>query len=275
MDLSNFYLHVRARITKPDETDLDANTGVAPVNYWLHSPISQADVSLNDTVVTGSENTYSYRANIEATLNYGREAKKSHLTSAFRYRDSANHFEETQDDASWGLKVRRELTARSREADMMGRLHTDLMHQERYMLSGVDVEIRLIPSENVFNLMFPDPFQAFKSVFTHASLSVRKVKQSPAVSLAHAKAPKKDTAKYSEKSGAENFLHSHGQPQCCAGQPFPESDTESPRHRTGGQRCVQWTRCPQPISLQAKRSEFLEFVLGLSPDPRQVTDTQL
>lgn len=100
MDLSNAYLHVPAKITKPDETDLDANTDVAPVNYWLHSLISQVDVNLNDALVTNSENTHPYRAYIEVTLNYGREAKKSHLTRAFYYRDSVNHFGETQGDTN-------------------------------------------------------------------------------------------------------------------------------------------------------------------------------
>ena len=83
LDLSNTYLHVRAKVTKPDGSNLDAGTDVAPVNYWLHALFSQVDISLNDTLVTNSENTYPYRAYLEATLNYGREAKKSHLTSAF------------------------------------------------------------------------------------------------------------------------------------------------------------------------------------------------
>ncbi|KAK7095801.1 hypothetical protein V1264_005166 [Littorina saxatilis] len=196
LDLSNTYLHVRAKITKADGTNLDADSHVAPVNYWLHSLFSQVDISLNDTLVTNSENTYPYRAYLEATLNYGREAKKSHLTSAMYYRDSSNHLDETDGDANWGLKVRREQTMRSREADMMGRLHADIMHQERYMMNGVDVKIRLIPSKNIFHLMSPDPFQGFRTVITHASLFVRKVKLNPAVSLAHAKALEKGTAKY-------------------------------------------------------------------------------
>ncbi|KAK7098204.1 hypothetical protein V1264_002556 [Littorina saxatilis] len=194
LDLSNTY--VRAKITKADGTNLDADSHVAPVNYWLHSLFSQVDISLNDTLVTNSENTYPYRAYLEATLNYGREAKKSHLTSAMYYRDSSNHLDETEGDDNWGLKVRREQTMRSREADMMGRLHADIMHQERYMMIGVDVKIRLIPSKNIFHLMSPDPFDGFRTVITHASLFVRKIKLNPAVSLAHAKALEKGTAKY-------------------------------------------------------------------------------
>lgn len=193
LDFDHTYLNLKAKITKPDGTDIDDGANVAPVNYWMHTLFSQVDVFLNDTLVTPSENTYPYRAYIEATLNYGREAKKSHLTSSMYYRDSANHFDDVQGDANSGLKVRRDQSSRSKVIDMIGRLHCDIFHQERYLINGVDVKIRLIPSKSVFNLM--SDTGEFKSVITHASMFVRKVKLNPAVSLAHAKALEKGTVK--------------------------------------------------------------------------------
>ena len=154
------------------------------------------DISLNDTLITPGENTYSYRAYLEATLNYGREAKASHLSSALFYRDSSSHLDDTQGNANKGLRTRRDLSAGSREMDMMGRLHVDIIHQERYMINGVDVKIRLIPSKSAFHLMAHDAAAGNKSVITHASLFVRKVKLNPAVALAHEKALEKGTAKY-------------------------------------------------------------------------------
>ena len=196
LDLSNTFLHLRAKITKPDGTDLDADTNVAPVNYWMHSLFSQVDVLLNDTLVTPSENTYPYRAYLEATLNFGRDAKKSHLTSALYFRDVAKHFDDVQGDENKGLKSRRDIASRSREVDMMGRLHCDIFHQEKFMLNGVDVKIRLIPSKNVFNLMAEVPFANYQSVITHASMFVRKAKINPAVALGQAKASEKGAVKY-------------------------------------------------------------------------------
>ena len=58
LDFSNTYLHVRAKVTKADRSDLDAGADVAPINYWFHSLFSQVDVSLNDTLISPSENTY-------------------------------------------------------------------------------------------------------------------------------------------------------------------------------------------------------------------------
>ena len=196
LDFSNTYLHVKAKIVNVDGTDLAPGVDVAPVNYWMHSLFSQVDVSLNDVLVTPSENTYPYRAYIETMLNYGREAKQSYLTGALWYRDSTNHFDETAGDENKGLRSRREIASRSKEVDMMGRLHTDMCHQERYMLNGVDIKVRLVPSKNEFHLMAPAPFEGFRTVITHCSVFARKVKVNPAVGLGHAKALEKGTAKY-------------------------------------------------------------------------------
>lgn len=199
LDLHNTYLHVKAKIVKGDGAILGIGEDVAPSNYFLHTLFSQVDIALNDTLISASENTYPYRAYLEATLGYSPSAKKGHLTASLFYRDSTNHFEDTQGDGNTGLKARRQAAARSREIDMMGRLHTDLMHQERYMLPGVDVKIKLIPSKSAFNLIAHDRAVGYKTIITHASLFVRKAKVNPAVSLAHEKALEKATAKYPMK----------------------------------------------------------------------------
>ena len=85
LDLSNTFLYLKAKIKQANGNVLAADAEVAPCNYWMHTLLSQVDVLLNDKLVTPSENTYPYRAYIESTLNYGLEAKTSHLTSALYY----------------------------------------------------------------------------------------------------------------------------------------------------------------------------------------------
>ena len=199
LDLSNTFLHLEAKITNADGSVLvntaDTVADVGPVNYWMHSLFSQVDVLLNDTLVTPSENTYPYRAIIESTLNYGLEAKTSHLTSALFYQDTPGFLERRDGAVNYGFGKRQELTSQSRTIDMMGRLHCDIFHQERYLINGVDVKIRLTPSKSSFNLMAAAG-TGFKSIITYASLFVRKVRLNPAVSLAHAKALERTAAKY-------------------------------------------------------------------------------
>ena len=198
LDLCHTYLHVRAKIVKSDGSDLAEadDKKVAPINYWLHSLFSQVDVTMNDVLVTPSENTYPYKAYIEATLNYGKDAKESHLSSALFYADTAGKFDSV-DQGNAGCEKRKTLSQRSTEVDMIGRLHVSVAVQERYILNGVNVKIRLIPSKPQFHLM--SDTTKYKTVITHASLFVRKVKPNPAVSTAIERALQKDTAKYPMK----------------------------------------------------------------------------
>ena len=62
IDFANSYLHVKAKIVRANEANLEAGDTVGPVNNLLHSLFSQVDVSLNGTLITNSSNTYPYRA---------------------------------------------------------------------------------------------------------------------------------------------------------------------------------------------------------------------
>ena len=199
VDLSNTFLHVQAKVTKADGTNLDAGAAVAPVNNFLHSLFSQVDISLNGVLVTNSENTYPYRAMLETLLNYSREAQKHGLIQASLFaRDTPGHMEDREGTDNEGLVKRRTAAAQSGVIDMMGRLHTDIMSQGRYMLNGVDIKIRLTSSKNEFCLL-SHGVQNPRAVITHASLFVRKSKLNPAITLAHAKALEKSAAKYPVK----------------------------------------------------------------------------
>jgi hypothetical protein len=201
LDLSNSLLHVRAKIVKANGDDLEAASSVGPVNNFLHSLFSQVDVSLNGTLITSSTNTYAYRAYIETLLSYGSDAKSSQLTSALFYKDEAGKMDKPNPlaanavDKNSGLAKRQTFAALSSEIDMIGRIHSDIFFQERYMLNEVNVRIKLIRSNDAFCLMSTGATQ-FKVIVTFASLLIRKVKISPSVYLAHAKTLETGTAKY-------------------------------------------------------------------------------
>jgi len=188
IDLANTMLYVRAKITRADGTNLQAADVVAPANLFLHSLFSQVDISLNGTQVTTSTNTYPYRAMIETLLSYGDDAKKSQLTSALYYADEPDRMDAVDFDAGTrnsGLYTRSRLTVQSHVVDMMGRIHADMFFQDRYLVNEVHVKIKLIRSRNAFCLMSADEF---KVKIDSAIMFVRKVKLSPSVFLAHAKA---------------------------------------------------------------------------------------
>lgn len=196
LDLSQTYLHIKAKILKGDGKPIKDEDQVGPVNLFLHALFSQVDVSLNERLVSSSNNTYPYRAMIETLLNHGFDTKTSQLSSELFFKDTAgrmNVFDTKATEPNDGFNKRVELFKLSQTADMLGRLHVDLFHQERLLLNMVDMKIKLIRSKSEFCLLGDG---SFKAVLEHASLFVRKVRVSPGVVLGHAKSLEKTTAKY-------------------------------------------------------------------------------
>ena len=178
LDLANTMLHVQVKVTRANGDDLDLIDPVGPVNNWLHSLFSQVDVYLNGTLVTPSTNTYAYRAYIETLLSYGTDAKVTQLTGQLWYKDTATHMDAVEivdgAAANAGFVARRENIVRSRVVDMMGRLHVDLFLQDKFLINGVDVKIRLVRSKAAFTLMAGGAMPDYRINIVNATLFVKK-----------------------------------------------------------------------------------------------------
>lgn len=194
IDLSHTQLIVKAKIVNRDGTEIPDTVKVAPVNNWLHSLFSQLDVYLNQKLISPPNNTYAYRAYIETLLNYGRDAKKSHLTCGLWHDDTAYRMD-TCDDGNAGFNIRRVLT-HNKEVELMGHLHGDIFSQEKFLINGVEMRIKLVRTKETFNLLCSAVDSKFKVDITSASLLVRKAKINPSVLLAHQKVLATTTAKY-------------------------------------------------------------------------------
>ncbi|KAI0214472.1 hypothetical protein LSAT2_000437 [Lamellibrachia satsuma] len=204
LDLANTMLHVQVKVTRANGDDLDLADPVGPVNNWLHSLFSQVDVYLNGTLVTPSTNTYAYRAYIETLLSYGTDAKVTQLTGQLWHKDTATHMDAVEivdgAAANAGFVARRENIVRSRVVDMMGRLHVDLFLQDKFLINGVDVKIRLVRSKAAFALMAGGPNPDYRINIVNATLFAKKATLNPTVQMAHIKALEKSTVKYPMRS---------------------------------------------------------------------------
>ena len=200
LDLANTMLHVQAKVTRANGHELDADEPVGPVNNWLHSLFSQVDLSLNGTLVTSSTNTYAYRAYIETLLSYGPDANSTQLTNQLWYKDKASRMNAVElvggPDPNHGFVTRREYITGSRVVDMIGRLHVDMFLQDKFLINGVDVKLRLVRSKPSFALMVGGPHLDYKITIVNATLFVKKATLNPAVQLAHIKALERNTVKY-------------------------------------------------------------------------------
>ena len=190
MDLNQTQLYIQAKITKADGTDLTDADQVGPVNLFLQSLFNQVDVSLNDRLISPSTPTYPYRAMIETLLSYGSDAKRSQLTSSLFYKDTSGRFDNgnplaADGEVNEGLKKRHKFTKHSNVVDMIGPIHSDIFFQDRHMLNGVDLKLKLIRSNDSFCLMATGANPTYKVKIQNVSVFVRKVKISSGVMLEH------------------------------------------------------------------------------------------
>ena len=201
VDLSKTILVVRAKVTKANGDDLDADDHVGIVNNFLHSLFKQVDVFLKEKQVTQATGAYAYRAYLETLLNYGPAAKESQLTAAMFYKDTAGKMDVADPtlaaaNANMGLKKRYAFNQESGVFEMAGPLFCDVFKSERLLLSFVDLKVILNRNFNAFCIMSDINGAAHKVKLTEAYLKVRKVKVSPSVSIAHELALKKGPAIY-------------------------------------------------------------------------------
>ena len=152
IDLKNSFIRVKAKIVDADGEILGATADVTPVNFWLHALFSQIDMTLKDTLVTTSNNTYPDKAYIETLLSFGTVSKQSQLTASMWYKDMNNFSLDQHID---GYVKRKEFARESHLIDMLGKLHLDLMFQDRYILNHTPIKLRLTRSKDKFAIVSP------------------------------------------------------------------------------------------------------------------------
>nr|AGO14403.1 hypothetical protein CsmBAC4b19.1 [Cotesia sesamiae] [Cotesia sesamiae Mombasa bracovirus] len=161
IDLAHTILRLCVGITRRSPVIASAHPPkVAPINNFMHSIFSQVDVLFNQKPVSTPNNLYPYRAYIETLLNYGADAKKSHLTTVGWCCDTPGKMDSLTDE-NLGLK------------------------KQRFLINGVEMQLRLMCARDAFCLM-DDTVNGCVYNISDASLLVRRAKISPGTLLAHA-----------------------------------------------------------------------------------------
>jgi len=191
-DLSDMHLGLNCRVKKNKNEDLDASCNVAVINYLINALFCQVDITLNGKKITPSVATHSWRSIFEVLLNFGKDAKSTHLeTSGFK-KDTAQKMDNI-DNQNAGY-VGRKIT-NSKPFELFGKLHTDICFQNRYIINKVDMSVKLIRNNNNFCLI-GDGKNNYELFIDEAILYIRHVNVSAPVMLEHAMALEKATIKY-------------------------------------------------------------------------------
>lgn len=155
---------------------------------------TNVQVELNQKCITPQSSLYNYRSMIERLLNYGLDAKSTHLTSALFYKDTAGHM--TASDENKGYLKRLEY-AMGGEIDMESPIHSDIFNQNKYLLNGIQMVLKFFKAKPEFALITTaTDTDKYKIKILEAVLIIRKLKMNPAVLVAHANTLLRHSARY-------------------------------------------------------------------------------
>lgn len=196
LDLSQTLLQVKVKVLTSTGADLTTEV-VAPVNNFFHSLFNKIDLQVQDKLIGDTNTTYPYKSYLETLLSYGQDAKQSQLSTELFYKESDTNVIKQFANPQSGTKKRQEKIVNSKSLEMLGHLHLDLFHSDRYLINNIPIKVRLHRSKPEFCLISTVDTKEFKVIFETAILFIKKVKVSPGIQLAHAKVMESGTtAKY-------------------------------------------------------------------------------
>ena len=197
--LSDTELYVRIAIQKEDATPynvLDDDNKPLPINkketgtpidFILHSMWSSVDIKMNNNLVSESGTNYMYKALMEALLTYDENTKKIQLSNEDFTGDSGDFTQINPDSPPYnhGLKVRHQWFKDFAVVEFVGPLMADICNQDRLILPGVDIDIKLWPTRDEFQLITHPLGLRCKLLIDEIYLNVCKVNVSPEVMMGH------------------------------------------------------------------------------------------
>jgi hypothetical protein len=148
---------------------------------------SQIDITLGDTLISQSNNTYPWTSFFEAKFCIS-------STSKFHFLKAAGYFRDKEATPDAPHETRYKMCELSKEFTLMGRLHNGIFQQNRLILNGTPMKVKLIRASDAFCLL-ADGLTP-KLHLLDACLFVRKVKLNPALFAAQAKLLNEINAKY-------------------------------------------------------------------------------
>ena len=147
--------------------------------------LNQVDVILGGKLISSATNTYAHRSILEVLLNYDKEAAESQLGCGLFCKDTAGQMEQMDITAgpvlNTGLGTRSEWTKTSRTVELQSRIHSDLFNQEKLILDGVDLTVKLHRHKHEFCLLSADTTPAYKITIVDAIHYVMKIELTPSV----------------------------------------------------------------------------------------------
>ena len=189
LDLARSYLYLKVKVSNADGSNLDDASKVGFANYPIASLFNQVDIILGGKLISSASNTYAHRSILEVLFNYDKEAAESQLGCGLFCKGTAGQMEEMEISAdpvlNTGLGTRSEWTKTGKIVEIHGRIHSDLFNQEKLILKGVDLTVKLHRHKPEFCLLSGDTAPAHKITIVDANFYVKKIELTPSVLKCH------------------------------------------------------------------------------------------
>lgn len=197
IDLRRSRLYAKCRIVKADGTSLAAQEKVGIINVPLQSLWSQVDTYMNGKLVSLNTSYYPWKAYLKLLLSSGREASDSQLQSQLFYLDDAEMDDgNAYGGTNGGLAQRYEHTKLSKIFDLEGPLYEDIFRLDKYLLNGVDINLKLYRNRAPFMIMSAEASPNYKLELLDVSFKACMIKVDSGILINHAEILKETTAKY-------------------------------------------------------------------------------
>ena len=190
VDTNDTRLRVKFKIEAPSGTEAKKfKRGLT--NLALSSLFKDASLSLNQVKIEGDSHLTPFTNYMHTLLSYSPEFSKNALSMWGFEKDSTGHMESSKDNV--GLASRTENLKSSGDSyEVDGPLPFYFFKQRKYLLSNVEMRITLHPAPASFALMAyktpagaSDTLPLYTIKLLEVSLSIRRVKILPSISLAH------------------------------------------------------------------------------------------
>ncbi len=192
VDLKSTLLHLKLKIVKADGSPVTSDL-VGLANAPLHTIFSQVDLNIQQHPVSEVGTNYTYKGYLDTLLN---EIDERNLNCQLFVKDNAGSMEDASPNGgNKGLLGRANYTIGGKEAELIGSLALDLCQQDRLLLNGVPLNLKLWQNADSFRLM-TELEEKYKVVITDAQLKVAVVKVNPSVIVSQANVLKEKSALY-------------------------------------------------------------------------------
>jgi hypothetical protein len=182
----------KKEIARADGT-IPPTPDIAPINLIGKTFFRQVKLFINGKLIHDSGDKYAFRSFLETELNYGLEAKNSHLQSALYIKDIPELYDSEDNQ---GFKDRVAYFKNNNIVEVLAPLHMDLFMQDRFLLNFTDVRLELNRNSDNFLLQSPNGANNPSLIVHEMKLYIRKAEILDSLGLALEKTLANYTAKY-------------------------------------------------------------------------------